>query len=94
MEIVILSFTDAGCQMACKVRENFIQSGYRVEVYTLTRFCRLYGFHAFPEDKKSWIGSLWGEKALLFYRGSRNRSADDRLSREGQIYRFAGSGAG
>ena len=66
MEIVILSFTDAGCQMACKVRENFIQSGYRVEVYTLTRFCRLYGFHAFPEDKKSWIGSLWGEKALLF----------------------------
>ena len=66
MEIVILSFTDAGCQMACKVRENFIQSGYRVKVYTLTRFCRLYGFHAFPEDKKSWIGSLWGEKALLF----------------------------
>ena len=66
MEIVILSFTDAGCQMACKVRENFIQSGYRVKVYTLTRFCRLYGFHAFPEDKKSWIGSLWGEKALFF----------------------------
>lgn len=93
MEIVILSFTDAGCQMACKVRENFIQSGYRVEVYTLTRFCRLYGFHAFPEDKKSWIGSLWGEKALLFI-GRRNRSADDRLLREGQIYRFAGSGDG
>ena len=66
MEIVILSFTDAGCQMACKVRENFIQSGYRVKVYTLTRFCRLYGFHTFPEDKKSWIGSLWGEKALFF----------------------------
>ena len=66
MEIVILSFTDAGCQMACKVRENFIQSGYRVKVYTLTRFCRLYGFHAFPEDKKSWIVSLWGEKALFF----------------------------
>ena len=66
MEIVILSFTDAGCQMACKVRENFIQSGYRVKVYTLTRFCRLYGFHAFPEDKKSWIGSLWGKKALFF----------------------------
>lgn len=66
MEIVILSFTDAGCQMACKVRENFIQSGYRVKVYTLTRFCRLYGFHVFPEDKKSWIGSLWGEKALFF----------------------------
>lgn len=65
MEIVILSFTDAGCQMACKVRESFIQSGYRVKVYTLTRFCRLYGFHAFPEDKKSWIGSLWGEKALF-----------------------------
>ena len=85
MEIVILSFTDAGCQMACKVRENFIQSGYRVKVYTLTRFCRLYGFHAFPEDKKSWIGSLWG---------GRNRSADDRPSREGQIYRFAGSGDG
>lgn len=37
-----------------------------VKVYTLTRFCRLYGFHAFPEDKKSWIGSLWGEKALFF----------------------------
>ena len=66
MKIVILSFTDAGCQMACKVRENFIQSGYRVKVYTLTRFCRLYGFHAFPEDKKSWIGSLWGEMALFF----------------------------
>ena len=88
MEIVILSFTDAGCQMACKVRENFIQSGYRVKVYTLTRFCRLYGFHAFPEDKKSWIGSLWGEKALFFI------GADDRPSREGQIYRFAGSGDG
>ena len=66
MEIVIFSFTDAGCHMACKVRENFIQSGYRVKVYTLPRFCRLYGFHAFPEDKKSWIGSLWGEKALFF----------------------------
>ena len=94
MEIVILSFTDAGCQMACKVRENFIQSGYRVKVYTLTRFCRLYGFHTFPEDKKSWIGSLWGEKALFFYRGGRNRSADDRPSCERQIYRFAGSGDG
>lgn len=66
MEIIILSFTDAGCQLAKKVRTNFIQSGYRVEVYTLARFCRLYGFHAFPEDKKGWIGSLWGEKALLF----------------------------
>ena len=33
---------------------------------TVSRFCRLYGFHAFPEDKKSWIGSLWGEKALFF----------------------------
>ena len=66
MEMIILSFTDAGCQMAGRVRENFIQSGYRVEVYTLARFCRLYGFQAFPEDKKSWIGSLWGEKALLF----------------------------
>ena len=66
MEIVILSFTDAGCQMACKVRENFIQSGYRVKVYTLTRFCRLYGFHAFPGDKTRWVGSLWGERALFF----------------------------
>ena len=88
MEIVILSFTDAGCQMACKVRENFIQSGYRVKVYTLTRFCRLYGFHTFPEDKKSW------REGFVFYRGGRNRSADDRPSREGQIYRFAGSGDG
>ena len=49
-----------------KSERIFIQSGYRVKVYTLTRFCRLYGFHAFPEDKKSWIGSLWGEKALFF----------------------------
>lgn len=66
MEMIILSFTDAGCQLAGKVRANFIQRGYRAEVYTLARFCRLYGFHAFPEDKKSWIGSFWGEKALLF----------------------------
>ncbi len=80
MEIVILSFTDAGLSDACKVRENFIQSGYRVKVYTLTRFCRLYGFHAFRKDKKKLDSSLWGEKALFFIRGGRNRSADDRPS--------------
>ena len=94
MEIVILSFTDAGCQMACKVRENFIQSGYRVKVYTLTRFCRLYGFHAFPEDKKKLDRQPLGREGFVFYRGGRNRSADDRPSCERQIYRFAGSGDG
>ena len=66
MELIILSFTEAGCNLAGRTRENLTENGYRVEVYTLARFCRLYGFQAFPEDRRSWIGSLWGEKAFLF----------------------------
>ena len=66
MEIVILSFTDAAVRWPVKSERISYKADTVSKLYTLTRFCRLYGFHTFPEDKKSWIGSLWGEKALFF----------------------------
>lgn len=66
MDIIILSFTKTGCELADNIQKELIQKNYRVEVYTSARFCGLYDFRPFPEEKSAWIKGLWGKKAFLF----------------------------